>query len=158
MPGHSVVGPAAGDSFPLAEANRWGAVYFQDCALGVILIRGDCLDVLSRAPGECVDMVFADPPYFLSNDGITCRAGRMVSVNKGAWDVSRGAVEDHVFVKEWLSACRRVLKPDGTLWVSGTLHVIYSVGFAMQELGYKILNDVVWEKPNPPPNLACRCR
>ncbi|MDE1890860.1 MAG: site-specific DNA-methyltransferase [Planctomycetota bacterium] len=101
-------------------------------------------------------MIFADPPYFLSNGGITCHAGRMVSVNKGKWDKSRGVKENHTFTLEWLKACQRVLKPNGTIWVSGTTHIIYSVGYAMQELGYKILNDIIWYKRNAPPNLSCR--
>ena len=91
-------------------------------------------------------MIFADPPYFLSNGGITCHAGKMVSVNKGKWDKSKGVEENHKFTLEWLKACQRVLKPDGTIWVSGTTHIIYSIGFAMQELGYKILNDIIWDK------------
>jgi site-specific DNA-methyltransferase (adenine-specific) len=107
-------------------------------------------------PEESVDMVFADPPYFLSNGGITCHAGRMVSVNKGAWDKSRGPDANHEFNRAWLAACQRVLKPNGTIWVSGTAHVIHSVGFAMQQLGFKLLNDISWVKPNPPPNLSCR--
>lgn len=101
-------------------------------------------------------MVFADPPYFLSNNGITCHAGKMVSVNKGTWDKSKGVCENHRFNLEWLAACRRVLKPDGTIWVSGTTHIIHSVGYAMQELGFKILNDIIWYKRNAPPNLSCR--
>jgi len=101
-------------------------------------------------------MIFADPPYFLSNGGITCHAGKMVSVNKGKWDKSKGVTENHKFNLEWLKACQRVLKPNGTIWVSGTTHIIYSIGFAMQELGYKILNDIVWYKRNAPPNLSCR--
>jgi site-specific DNA-methyltransferase (adenine-specific) len=80
----------------------------------------------------------------------------MVSVNKGAWDRSRGAAENHEFNRAWLAACQRVLKPDGSIWVSGTSHVIHSVGFAMQQLGFKLLNDISWVKPNPPPNLSCR--
>ncbi len=107
-------------------------------------------------PPETVDLVFADPPYFLSNDGITCHAGRMVSVNKGDWDRSRGPDINHEFNRAWLQACQRVLKPNGTIWVSGTSHVIHSVGFAMQQLGFKLLNDITWVKPNPPPNLSCR--
>ncbi len=99
---------------------------------------------------------FADPPYFLSNGGITCHAGKMVKVDKGDWDKSRGPALNHEFNKEWLLRCQRVLKPNGTIWVSGTHHVIFSIGYAMQELGYKILNDIAWEKPNPPPNLSCR--
>jgi site-specific DNA-methyltransferase (adenine-specific) len=103
-----------------------------------------------------VDLIFADPPYFLSNGGITCHAGRMVSVNKGAWDRSRGPDANHDFNRAWLEACQCVLKPNGTIWVSGTSHVIHSVGFAMQQFGFKLLNDISWVKPNPPPNLSCR--
>jgi site-specific DNA-methyltransferase (adenine-specific) len=101
-------------------------------------------------------MVFADPPYFLSNGGFTCKNGKRAAVNKGGWDVSRGVDEDHAFTTAWLKACQRVLKPTGTIWVSGTQHVIFSVGFAMQKLGYKLLNTVTWYKPNASPNLACR--
>ena len=107
-------------------------------------------------PPDCVDLIFADPPYFLSNNGITCHAGRMVSVNKGEWDRSRGADANHEFNRAWLAACQRVLEPNGTIWVSGTSHVIHSVGFAMQQLEFKLLNDISLVKPNPPPNLSCR--
>lgn len=120
------------------------------------LIQGNCLTVLPEFPEGYFDMVFADPPYFLSNNGITCQSGKMVSVNKGKWDESMGVEADHEFVLEWLTACRRVLSDNGTIWVSGTSHIIYSVGYAMQQIGFKILNDIVWRKPNPPPNLSCR--
>jgi site-specific DNA-methyltransferase (adenine-specific) len=130
--------------------------YFKDSANRFVLFHGDCLKLLGQMPADCVDMIFADPPYFLSNDGITCHAGRMVSVNKGEWDRSQGPDANHRFNREWLAACQRVLKPDGTIWVSGTSHVIHSVGFAMQQLGFKLLNDISWVKPNPPPNLSCR--
>jgi hypothetical protein len=80
----------------------------------------------------------------------------MVKVDKGDWDKSRGPELNHEFNLEWLRRCQRVLKPNGTIWVSGTLHVIFSIGYAMQQLGFKILNDITWEKPNPPPNLSCR--
>jgi len=127
---------------------------------GVWLYQADCLTVLdaiaAKYPDGVFDMVFADPPYFLSNGGITCHAGRMVKVDKGEWDKSRGVQLNHEFNRDWLSRCQRALKADGTIWVTGTQHVIFSVGFAMQELGFKILNDIAWEKPNPPPNLACR--
>ena len=103
-----------------------------------------------------LDMIFADPPYFLSNGGITCHAGKMVKVDKGQWDKSNGPELNHEFNMSWLSRCQRLLKPNGTIWVSGTHHVIHSVGYAMQQLGMKILNDITWEKPNPPPNLSCR--
>jgi len=120
------------------------------------LFEGNCLDVLPTLPERSVDMIFADPPYNLSNDGITCQAGRMVSVNKGEWDKSNGIEQDHEFTIAWLSACRQVLKDDGTIWVSGTMHKIYSIGFALQQLGYKLLNDISWFKPNASPNLSCR--
>lgn len=130
--------------------------YFHDQKNHVKLFFGDCIKILEQVPENCVDVIFADPPYFLSNGGITCYAGKMVSVNKGKWDESRGVEENHVFNLTWLQACQRVLKPNGTIWVSGTTHVIYSVGYAMQQLGFKILNDIVWQKKNPPPNLSCR--
>ena len=132
------------------------SVYYDDPARNARLLKGDCVEILNRARENSVDMIFADPPYFLSNGGITCHAGKMVSVNKGKWDKSKGVTENHKFNLEWLKACQRVLKPNGTIWVSGTTHIIYSIGFAMQELGYKILNDIVWYKRNAPPNLSCR--
>ena len=101
-------------------------------------------------------MVFADPPYNLSNGGITVHAGRMVSVNKGDWDKSKGFKDDYDFHYKWMEACRRVLKSHGTLWVSGTYHSIYQCGHALQSLGYHVLNDIAWFKPNASPNLSCR--
>jgi site-specific DNA-methyltransferase (adenine-specific) len=123
---------------------------------GWALVEGDCLAALERLPPRSVDLVFADPPYHLSNGGTTCQSGRRVRVDKGAWDASHGVEEDHAFQRRWLGACRRVLKPSGTLWVSGTQHVIFSVGYALQELGFHLLNTVTWYKPNAAPNLACR--
>ena len=117
----------------------------------------DCLEFMESLPADSIDCIWTDPPYLLSNDGITCVAGRMVKVNKGEWDRSRGVDLDHEFNRTWLAACHRVLKPAGAIWVSGTLHVYLSVGMAMQQLGFRILNDIVWEKPAPPPNLGCRC-
>jgi site-specific DNA-methyltransferase (adenine-specific) len=105
---------------------------------------------------QTFDLVFADPPYFLSNGGYTCQGGKRAPVQKGAWDESRGIEDDHAFTTEWLKACQRVLKPTGSIWVSGTQHVIFNVGFAMQKLGFKLLNTVTWYKPNASPNLACR--
>jgi site-specific DNA-methyltransferase (adenine-specific) len=127
---------------------------------GVYLYHADCLAVMDaiaqKHPDGCFDMIFCDPPYFLSNGGITCKNGEMVSVNKGAWDKSKGVKADHEFNTAWLERCQKLLKPNGTIWVSGTMHIIYSIGFAMQQLDFKILNNITWEKPNPPPNLACR--
>jgi site-specific DNA-methyltransferase (adenine-specific) len=131
-----------------------------DPARGVWLYHGNSLELLDAIAAKYsdgrFDCIFADPPYFLSNGGITCHAGKMVRVDKGAWDKSRGPELNHEFNLEWLRRCQRVLKPHGTIWVSGTHHVIFSIGYAMQQLGYKILNDIAWEKPNPPPNLSCR--
>lgn len=120
------------------------------------LYQGDCVEVLSGFDGESFDLIFADPPYFLSNGGFTCKAGRRAPVKKGNWDKSQGLEADHQFAVRWLSACKRVLKPTGSIWVSGTQHVIFTVGFAMQQLGYKLLNTVTWYKPNASPNLSCR--
>lgn len=130
--------------------------YFQDKAKSFVLFKEDSLKLLPLIPDESIDMIFADPPYFLSNGGITCYAGRMVSVNKGKWDVSNGIEDNHIFNLRWLQQCQRILKPNGTIWVSGTSHIIYSIGHAMQTLHYKILNDIAWFKVNPPPNLSCR--
>jgi len=130
--------------------------YFEDQHHRFTLYQGDSLLLLAQMPEDCVDLILADPPYFLSNDGITCHAGKMVSVNKGEWDRSQGPDGNHEFNRAWLAACQRVLRPDGTIWVSGTSHLIHSVGFAMQQLGMKLLNDISWVKPNPPPNLSCR--
>jgi len=145
------------DDHAVHDAQKPPEIYYENAEYALTLIKGDCIDILNTHFREnTFDMIFADPPYFLSNGGITCHAGKMVSVDKGGWDKSRGVEENHRFNMEWLKACRRVLKPNGTIWVSGTTHVIYSIGFALQSLGYKILNDIVWYKPNAPPNLSCR--
>ena len=146
----------ADTSAPLSPPN----LAYQSDTQGVWLYQGNCLELLdaiyAKYPEGRFDMIFADPPYFLSNGGITCHAGKMVKVDKGQWDKSRGPELNHEFNLEWLRRCQRVLKPNGTIWVTGTHHVIFSVGYAMQQLGFKILNDIAWEKPNPPPNLSCR--
>ncbi len=153
--GSFLLGKATAVNAGVTEA-RLPAPVFHDPKHHIKIYHGDCLEILAAISENCIDVVFADPPYFLSNGGITCHAGRMVSVNKGDWDRSRGPDVNHEFNRAWLAACQRVLKPDGTIWVSGTSHVIHSVGFAMQQLGFKLLNDISWVKPNPPPNLSCR--
>ena len=130
--------------------------YYEDKTKSFVLFKEDSLKLLPQIPDESIDMIFADPPYLLSNGGITCHAGKMVSVNKGKWDVSNGIEDDYIFTSHWLQLCRQKLKSNGTIWVSGTSHIIYIVGFAMQKLGFKILNDIAWFKVNPPPNLSCR--
>lgn len=125
------------------------------------LIQGNSLEVLKNIKPESIDMIFADPPYFLSNNGITCQGGKMVSVNKGSWDRlsdnGTSIEEKHKFNRKWINLCKKVLKPNGTIWISGTMHNIYSVGMALEQEGFKIINNITWQKTNPPPNLACRC-
>ena len=117
----------------------------------------DTFYALEQMQAEFVDMIFADPPYFLSNDGISCSGGKRVSVNKGDWDKLNTLEAKHNFNRRWISLCRKVLKPNGTIWISGTLHNIYSVGMALEQEGFKIINNITWQKTNPSPNLACRC-
>jgi site-specific DNA-methyltransferase (adenine-specific) len=138
----------------ISRANRKLFFYHKRCAIS--LQQGDALELLRAATAESFDLIFADPPYFLSNNGVTCKSGKRASVNKGAWDKAPAVGEIQDFNLAWLGECQRLLKPDGSLWVTGTAHNIYSVGFALQTLGYKILNDIAWYKVNPPPNLACR--
>lgn len=120
------------------------------------LYHGDCLEELKRFPENYFDMIFADPPYFLSSGSFSCQNGKMVSVKKGEWDLSNGFQKDFNFHLEWIKECRRVLKPHGTIWVSGTYHSIYQCGFILQNTKYHILNDISWFKPNAAPNLSCR--
>jgi len=122
----------------------------------VRLYNGDVVETLNALPNECIDLIFADPPYNLSNGGFTCHAGKRVSVNKGKWDTSNGIEEDFDFHFKWIQACKRVLKPNGSLWISGTYHSIYACGFALQKQGWHLINDICWFKPNAAPNLACR--
>lgn len=123
----------------------------------VALYLGDALSVLGAVQPGSIDMVFADPPYFLSNDGITCKSGKIASVNKGAWDKISSRQAKHEFNREWIRLCRRALSLDGTIWISGTMHNIYSIGTALEQEDFRILNNITWQKTNPPPNLACRC-
>lgn len=120
------------------------------------LLHGDALLLLKKIGPQSIDMIFADPPYFLSGDGITCSGGKMVSVNKGKWDEKISIKEKHQFNKKWIRECKKVLKDDGTIWISGTMHNIYSIGMALEEEGFKIINNITWKKLNPPPNISCR--
>jgi len=120
------------------------------------LYFGDNQEILPRFESNSVDLIFADPPYFLSNGGITCKAGKVVSVDKANWDKSKGFEKDLEFTQRWLSQSKRILKDNGSIWVSGTLHNIYKVGYSLQKLGFKILNEIIWYKSNAPPNISCR--
>lgn len=129
--------------------------YFKSYDRDFTLLHGDCVSVLRTFDFE-FDMIFADPPYFLSNDGISVQAGKVVSVNKGDWDRSRGGDADEAFTRAWISEARQKLAPAGTIWISGTYHNIFSVAKILKEQDFKILNVVTWAKTNPPPNLSCR--
>ena len=119
------------------------------------LLKGDCIELLGQFDFE-FDMIFADPPYFLSNGGISVQSGKQVSVNKGDWDKSRGFQKDNEFNYSWLKSCRKKLKENGTIWISGTYHNIFSVAQILTELNFRILNCITWAKTNPPPNLSCK--
>lgn len=129
--------------------------YFKSGDRAFTLLYGDCFELLEQFEYR-FDMIFADPPYFLSNGGISFQSGKIVNVNKGEWDKGRSPEDLHTFNYLWLKLCREKLKENGTIWVSGTYHNIFSVATCMQELGYKILNVVTWAKTNPPPNISCR--
>lgn len=129
---------------------------FKSANTDFTLYHGDCMQVIGQLPDNSLDAVFADPPYFLSNGGISVQSGKQVCVDKGDWD--KGGTPEHIyqFNKEWLSLCRPKLKENGTIWISGTHHNIFVVQRCLQELGYKILNVITWQKSDPPPNLSCR--
>ncbi|MBO5085996.1 MAG: site-specific DNA-methyltransferase [Paludibacteraceae bacterium] len=114
------------------------------------------MELIGQLPDNSIDAIFADPPYFLSNGGISVQSGKQVCVDKGNWD--KGGTPEHIyqFNKQWLSLCRSKLKDNGTIWISGTHHNIFVVQRCLQELGYKILNVITWQKSDPPPNLSCR--
>ena len=119
------------------------------------IVLGDTFDLLKQFEFK-FDMIFADPPYFLSNGGFSVQSGKQVSVNKGDWDKSQGFEQDNEFNYKWISLCRDKLKENGTIWISGTYHNIFSVAQTLKILNFKILNVVTWAKTNPPPNLSCR--
>jgi len=129
--------------------------YYKSQDKSFTLIKADIFDVLSKFEFK-FDMVFADPPYFLSNDGLTIKNGKISSVNKGKWDKSYGFNEINNFNRQWLSLIRNKMKGDATIWISGTYHNIFSVGQILTELGFKILNIITWEKTNPPANFSCK--
>lgn len=120
------------------------------------IYHGDCRILLHGIPDNSIDAIFADPPYFLSNGGISVHSGKQVCVDKGDWD--KGGTPEYIyeFNRQWLALCRTKLRDDGTIWISGTHHNIHVVMRCLQELGYKVLNTITWQKTDPPPNLSCR--
>ena len=119
------------------------------------LLQGDCIRLMGEFDFK-FDMIFADPPYFLSNGGISVQSGKVVCVDKGEWD--KGGSPEHIdlFNEEWIAECRKHLTENGTIWISGTYHNIFSVANKLTQLGFKILNVITWAKTNPPPNISCR--
>ncbi|MBR4199456.1 MAG: site-specific DNA-methyltransferase [Bacteroidales bacterium] len=120
------------------------------------ILHGDCMKRLAEIEDNSIDAIFADPPYFLSNGGISVQSGKQVCVDKGDWD--KGGTPEYIyeFNRQWLALCRTKLRDDGTIWISGTHHNIHVVMRCLQELGYKVLNTITWQKTDPPPNLSCR--
>jgi site-specific DNA-methyltransferase (adenine-specific) len=116
-----------------------------------MLHLGDCVEEMKKMPSGKVDMIFADPPYFLSNGGLSIHNGKVVSVNKGDWDKRSNCADIEKFTKDWLNECHRLLKPNGTIWVSGTTHNIFDVQKALSEIGFHLINMVIWHKVDPPP-------
>ena len=129
--------------------------YFKSNDKNFYLLQGDTMELLPKFEHK-FDMVFADPPYFLSNNGLSIQSGQIVSVNKGKWDKSEGFEYINDFNRKWLTLARDKMKDNATIWISGTYHNIFSIGQILQELDFKILNVITWEKNNPPPNFSCR--
>lgn len=120
------------------------------------IIQGDCIATMKAMQPESFDFIFADPPYHLSNGGFTVQSGKQVSVNKGKWDSSAGFEADFRFHETWIENCHRLLKKDGSLMISGSYHSIYSCGTILQKLDARIINEIVWFKPNGAPALGGR--
>lgn len=130
-------------------------IYFESSNKDYTLYQGDCLSVFDSLH-QPLNMVFADPPYFLSNDGLTVKNGKVQSVNKGTWDKFTTDDETYDFTYEWLEKTRDKMADNATIWISGTHHNIFTLGTILPRLGFKILNIITWEKTNPPPNFSCR--
>ncbi len=129
--------------------------YYKSSSKDFTLIQGDCVETLSKFKFG-FDMVFADPPYFLSGGGISYQSGKVVCVDKGDWDKPVTSEELDAFNLRWLTAVREHMKDNATIWISGTHHNIFSVQQQLLKLGFKVLNIITWAKTNPPPNISCR--
>lgn len=134
--------------------NNQKKIYFEDEYFR--LINGDSFKILKDIKRESIDMIFADPPYFLSNGGITVHSGKMTTVDKAEWDKGVATEDKLKYNRKWIKLCRNVLKDDGTIWISGTMHNIYYIGVALELEGFSIINNITWKKLNPPPNISTR--
>jgi len=129
-------------------------IYFNDTEF--CLLKGDSFKLLKKIEPGSIKVIFADPPYFLSSGGITCQNGKMVSVNKGDWDLTKSVTDRLAYNRKWIGLCKTALDKDGTIWISATLHSVYVIGVALELEGFSIINNVIWQKSNPAPNLSCR--
>ncbi|HHX70775.1 MAG TPA: site-specific DNA-methyltransferase [Gallicola sp.] len=130
------------------------SIYYEEDKF--ILLHGDSFKLLKKLPDKSIDVIFADPPYFLSNGGITVASGKMVTVDKADWDKGVETKDKLKYNRTWIKECRRVLKDNGTIWISGTFHNIYYVGVSLEMEGFSIINNITWRKTNPPPNISTR--
>lgn len=130
------------------------SLYYQNTNFS--LLYGDSFRLLESFEEKTFDMIFADPPYFLSNGGISCHSGKQVSVNKAEWDKGMSPSDKLEYNRKWIALSRKILKDNGSIWICGTFHNIYSIGMALELEGFSLINNIVWQKPNPTPSLACR--
>lgn len=115
------------------------------------IYNDDCLNVLKKLKDNSIDLIIADPPYFLSNGGKSINNGKIVSVNKGEWDKVNSRGEKLLFTEKWIKACKRVIKPTGSIFIMGSYHNIFDVYDACYKYGLKIINFITWNKTDPPP-------
>ena len=141
-------------SSPIIKMNKKDIFFKTD---NFELLNGDSFKLLKKIEPKSLDFIFADPPYFLSSGGISCQAGKQVSVDKGEWDLTKSIEDKLKYHRKWIGLCRDVLKDNGTIMISSTLHSVYAIGVALEMEGFSIINNIIWRKTNPAPNLACRC-
>lgn len=139
----------------IAHSNEIARPIFKSQDQLFTLYQGDCNEVLPQFENQ-FDLIFADPPYFLSNDGLSIQSGKIVSVNKGDWDKEESVNDIDEFNYQWINNAKKALKNTGSLLISGTYHNLFSLGRILQKLDFKILNLITWQKTNPPPNFSCR--
>ncbi len=124
-------------------------IYYQDDTF--MLLKGDSFKLLKKITPKSIDMIFADPPYFLSNGGPTISCGKIVSVDKGSWDKKENYDDIYKFTKTWIKEAYRLLKPNSSIWIGATHHNLFDIKKALDEVGFKIINIIIWKKVDPPP-------